>query len=62
MMDNQYTIKKDPPWADVHRGIDEDAAREGMRDVDVFVAWQIGLVAWKRTGELVATVLQSDSE
>jgi hypothetical protein len=62
VMDKQYTINKNPPWENVHRGIAMDAAREGMRDVDVFVAWQIGLVAWKRAGELVAEVLQESEQ
>jgi hypothetical protein len=37
----------DPEWADVHRQIDEDAAKHKLTDMDAVIAWKLGLAAWK---------------
>ena len=46
-MTKTYTIENDPEWKDVHDQIDTDSSREGMTDVDAYVAWELGLAAWK---------------
>jgi hypothetical protein len=43
---------EDMAWDKLHESIDNDAAKENMTDMDVFVAWKLGLAAWKETKEL----------
>ena len=47
-------IVGDEAWESVHEGIDEDAAEHGMTDQDVYVAWSIGVAAWRASRHLGA--------
>lgn len=40
-------IDGDAAWEKVHEGIDQDAQAEKMSDMDVMVAWNLGLKVWK---------------
>lgn len=37
---------------DVYEAIDNDARKEGMDDMEVFCAWQLGMAAYKQMREL----------
>lgn len=45
---------EDMAWDKLHESIDNDAAKANMSDMDVFVAWKLGLAAWKEAKELQA--------
>lgn len=42
-------------WDATLESIGEEGTKEGMTDQDVFVAWKIGLAAWKAAKGLKAT-------
>jgi len=41
-------MNKKDPWAFVFKNIQREATRNGMTDVDAWVAWAIGLASYKR--------------
>jgi hypothetical protein len=45
---------EDMAWEKLHETVDNDAAKENMCDMDVFVAWRLGLAAWKEAKALQA--------
>lgn len=45
---------EDMAWDKLHEGIDNDAAKENMSDMDVYVAWKMGVATWKAAKALQA--------
>lgn len=53
---NEYQIVGDSTWETIIEDIQNDTSREGMSDMDMIVAWKMGLSAWKYAKSLGMTM------
>ena len=44
---NEPQINGDDSWEDIHNQMEDDASNNDMSDLDVSIAWKLGLSAWK---------------